>query len=587
MPAPDILQGVARALETPDISPSASTSTSTLVSRAAETAATTSTSTGSLLLQQWSNPSDVLSVLLIIGGDIVQKALAETSGGLFTPVCFSFGWVAYSFTALVGVLGSGRLLPEPDYPVKVFNLANGYMRENRHWVIGRLVRDNETFMTKERPLDGGAMRISIFEAARCTSSAAVAGSGRVRVLSIITMLLQFGIAAIPAGLWDEWGVLMITGGGTLLALAEKMPSKTNSNKNFALTSGNGSRDIMIIRGCGNSLDLEELAASESPRSTRIWEKLQYLSRPVLDDQGNPTRHGNNMPIREARMLWGIPLGFLVTGALCTIQSILWIVLLITVAGLKSHSWFILAVGALGMFQNAAVAAISRDSSKRNLPLIPVDQIISRTVMDGLMDLEVSFPTLGQPLVDEFFPKKLRDDEQSWWDGNRGSDTPYDEKRNREQDRRGIPRSMLPTYHASDFKSDDDATVGEGGHETVPTPGSIDIPERALTPSSPLKTTSPISLESDHHDANQQRELPAPSPEPTSKPPSPKKTKSPVQFQDSTMTHDFASQPTFQKPTRAMTSPERKSVLRDEHRHIAKTSLSVDEIYNIVQSPEWT
>lgn len=110
-------------------------------------------------------------------------------------------------------------------------------------------------MTKTRPLDGGALRISIFEAAKCTSSAAVAGSGRVRVWSVITMLLQFGIAAIPAGLWDEWGVLMITGGGTLLALvagalpqwkAEKMPSKTNSNKNFALASGNVSLVIAFL-----------------------------------------------------------------------------------------------------------------------------------------------------------------------------------------------------------------------------------------------------------------------------------------------------------------------------------------------------
>lgn len=240
-----ILQSVASPFEA--LGNSVPANSNVLVNRAAEAAATTSSSTSTLLSQQWSNPSDVLSVLLIIGGDIVQKALAETSGGLFTPVCFSFGWVAYSFTALVNILGSGRLLPEPDYPVKVFNLANGYVRENRHWVIGRLVRDNETFMTKERPLDGGALRISIFEAAKCTSTAAVAGSGRVRSLSIITMALQFGIAAVPAGVYKAWGVLMITGGGTLLALAagalpqwkaEKMPSKTNSNKNFALTSGN-------------------------------------------------------------------------------------------------------------------------------------------------------------------------------------------------------------------------------------------------------------------------------------------------------------------------------------------------------------
>jgi hypothetical protein len=61
------------------------------------------------------------------------------------------------------------------------------------------------------------------------------------------MVLQFGIAAIPIGVWGEWGVMMITGAGTLGALAagalpqwraEKLPSRRNSKKNFAISSGN-------------------------------------------------------------------------------------------------------------------------------------------------------------------------------------------------------------------------------------------------------------------------------------------------------------------------------------------------------------
>lgn len=86
--------------------------------------------TGAEISSQWTHPRDVLSVLLIIGGDVVQKAIAQTAGGAFTPVCFSFGWVRYSFLVLVGILGDGRLLPEPDLPVKLFNLGTGYMREN-------------------------------------------------------------------------------------------------------------------------------------------------------------------------------------------------------------------------------------------------------------------------------------------------------------------------------------------------------------------------------------------------------------------------------------------------------------------------
>lgn len=41
--------------------------------------------------QQWANPSDVFSVLLILGGDVVASALAQLAGSRITPVAFSFG----------------------------------------------------------------------------------------------------------------------------------------------------------------------------------------------------------------------------------------------------------------------------------------------------------------------------------------------------------------------------------------------------------------------------------------------------------------------------------------------------------------
>ena len=41
--------------------------------------------------QQWAHPADVFSVLLLLGGEIVNRALAQLSGGIFTPVAFSFG----------------------------------------------------------------------------------------------------------------------------------------------------------------------------------------------------------------------------------------------------------------------------------------------------------------------------------------------------------------------------------------------------------------------------------------------------------------------------------------------------------------
>ena len=60
------------------------------------------------LRDQWFNPGDILSLLLLIGGDIVQKAIAQLVGHevrlpgssiqlSLTPVAFSFGWVRLQF----------------------------------------------------------------------------------------------------------------------------------------------------------------------------------------------------------------------------------------------------------------------------------------------------------------------------------------------------------------------------------------------------------------------------------------------------------------------------------------------------------
>ena len=424
------------------------------------------------LSRQWTNPSDVLSVLLIIGGDIVQKAIAQTAGGVFTPVCFSFGWVGYSLLALVGVLGDGHLLPDPDYLVKVFNLGSGYVRENQNWVVGRILRDNTILMEKIRPLGRQAIRISIYEAVKTDMDSSAAGRGSVRFWGISVMLLQLIIAAIPLILYREWGVLLITGSGTVLALlaaalpqwrAEKLPNKRNSNKVFALTSGNGSRDIMIILGNGRCLDLEELSSREMPRSSRFWHSARLLTKPVLKG-GEKTYHANGNEVRDAITIWNVPIGFLITIVVTALQVLCWLIVLISVAGLKSHTWFLLLVGALGMFQNAAVAAISRNPSKRNLPLCHVETIMTNKVMDGLMDLEVTYPRTACHLLREFFPGSLLWEEKAWWNGQTGA---YDDERKKSPER-GFPRSLGPRFRSAverqtergDSSSELQMTVGQ-------------------------------------------------------------------------------------------------------------------------------
>ncbi|KAG9237340.1 hypothetical protein BJ875DRAFT_481369 [Amylocarpus encephaloides] len=95
---------------------------------------------------QFTHPKGIIAVLLLIGGDIVQKAVAQSTGGklptdnlnlrLITPIVFSFGWVSFSFNAVASALGDGTYLSPPDYPGYVITISSGDTRQNQSWVLG-------------------------------------------------------------------------------------------------------------------------------------------------------------------------------------------------------------------------------------------------------------------------------------------------------------------------------------------------------------------------------------------------------------------------------------------------------------------
>ncbi|KAK8118213.1 uncharacterized protein PG998_006494 [Apiospora kogelbergensis] len=385
---------------------------------------------------QWINPSDVSTILMVIGGDVVQNAFAQGTGQLYTPVCFSFGCVAYAFITLVNIVGDGRLLPRPDYPVKVFNLESGYARENKNWVVGRLLRDIEAQVARRQPLeDGTGIRISVFEALENENEPTRFSWSFLHVIGALVTALQVGVAAIPIALDRQWGVMFITW------RAEKLPNGQKSKDCYALTSGNGSTDIVVVIGKGLCLNLEEMSASQSPRVNRPWEKFQWLSRPIYLDN---SEKGQASKQRKSKTFRGFPLGFFMTQITCWVLSVLWLLLLVNVAATKDYTWCILGVGALGMFQNAWLAAAELPSSKRNMPLWYCDTIMTHKVMDGIMDFDITYGR-GIPLMEEFFPGRLHSDEVEWWRGNRKR---YDEKRMKDSIKRGIPRSKEPVLPTS-------------------------------------------------------------------------------------------------------------------------------------------
>ena len=330
----------------------------------------------SRLASQWQNPNDVLTVLLIIGGDIVQKALAQMSGGHLVPVAFSFGWVSYSINTLLVAYGDGTLMPSTPYPSTIVNTHSGYPRLNYSWILNRLLRSVEASLD---PLDA-ALCVSVYQ---CKSYNRQTPHDWLWWSGLITIAFQLVIAGIPLETQGDWSILLVTGIGTALALLggslpqwrfEKWGDRFDERgRTYCLTRGNGFQHVIVIQNkLERCLNLESLAL--------------------------PRRIGCS---RSCKVM----LLFL---------AVLWILFLINVCGLRQHTWYLLGVGFVGMIQNIFVAAIPRQPYAMGLPLELVERLHGHKVMRVLMDTEQQFPSVGASLVHIFFPGKLRDDELEFW-----------------------------------------------------------------------------------------------------------------------------------------------------------------------------
>jgi len=215
---------------------------------------------------------------------------------------------------------------------------------------------------------------------------------------------------IPLGLHGNWAILLVTAAGTLLALLtgalpqwreEKYACRRNRKKVVVLTGGNGTRNVMVvIDSHGKGLDLEDLAAAESPRLRRV--------------DG------------ETNIILGHPLRLLLTQVASILLSVLWILVLITVTALNQDPWYLLAIGGLGMVQNVVAAGARRDNGTSGIHLDKIESFKQSKVMDALMDSESAYAGVGRVLLEEFFPNgSLRLPERQWWEGNRSA---YEEHR---------------------------------------------------------------------------------------------------------------------------------------------------------------
>ena len=333
----------------------------------------------SLLAAQWQNPNDVLTILLIIGGDIVQKAIAQLAGSRFVPVSFSFGWVNYSFFALIAAFGNGSLMPTAADASILINAESRYARKSTSWILEQILRSVEN----DAKSHAAPLRVSIYNIKPVTS-------GVVRDYhwwsGVAVMLLQLALSAVPCLVNGDWTLLLITAVGIHLAVFQgslpqwKMEKwhyrSVKKRQTYCLTRGNGTRHVAVL-------------FSEPPAG------------PCLEDLAVPRRGcspGSQMAV--------------------ALLAILWILFLITVAGLRQNAWYLLAIGSIGMVQNVFVAAIPRRPEALRLPLKPArDSIAEAKVMATLIKTEVMLPTVGACLVPIFFPGPLREYEKFFWENS--------------------------------------------------------------------------------------------------------------------------------------------------------------------------
>lgn len=345
---------------------------------------------------QWKNPGDILSLLLIVGGDAVQRAIAQLAGDskMPTPVVFSFGWVAYAFMALLSTVGDGRLMPAvPDQQTMVIEAKSGYGRTNQSWILGRVLRDFEHhwmpaqvksalgIMLGEAKSPKAGLCVSVFEADP-DKTAGRAQRDWLWYLGYLVALVQLVLAAIPWIVWGQWDIFVVTAAGTVLAFVgaslpqwrlERWACRRESSKTVCLTQGNGAQHVLVIIGKGRGLNLEDLASSVS---------------------------GGELPTTTRPLLIGL--------------TILWVALLVTVSGIQQHTWFLLAIGGLGMAYTILVAGAPRRPEAFGIPLRYVNVFARSRVMETLKAVDEEYPGVGQAMITTFFPGDIREEEIQWW-----------------------------------------------------------------------------------------------------------------------------------------------------------------------------
>ncbi|KAH4932387.1 hypothetical protein HBI39_211710 [Parastagonospora nodorum] len=325
----------------------------------------------------------LVALFLIMGESILPKTLANVSPTRPADdvAYFSMGWLSWTLSAIVtAVSGNAELLPKPEVSCKVLNLNSAQGRANDSFLLSRILHDLE--LKHAQKTDG--LAIEVLDALDLDQT--------LKTTDMSTQVVMYAQVSfmLCAMFWhNNWQVLFLsTIGGLFIDAIAKMPAwqaqtfsarrDNGKNATYALMRGNGHNHVFIIRNThANTYNLEDLAGAAVTR-------YDYTSS------------------LELFVLGSALVGFFWLAAASMTLS-------------TPATMYLLAIMGVGTIGNIRTVALPRSSAAHGIPLKTVDVITGIKVLGAIQALEQKYEGCGEPLLKEFFPGGVKDQDQAWFD----------------------------------------------------------------------------------------------------------------------------------------------------------------------------
>lgn len=332
--------------------------------------------------------ASLIPLVMIMGERILSKAISVTTANPRQDCPhLGCGWLSWCLNAVTtSVSNTTDLIAKPENACRVVNLEHGHTRTNNSFVLSRILRDLES----RKGSEVGGLSIEVLNAGEQVELRSWAQIFRLNSESTFALLVQLIIGFLAfSATGDITPLLFFSAGVFLMEAIVNFPAwsaaKFSARKDngcrstYALMRGNGHRNVFIIRNAhDDAWNLEDMASGGSSR-------YNYASTP------------------ERAVMFLTFVTFLAQTISATFMS-------------DASARYILYILAVGTIQNVLIAALPRPTWAHGVWLASIDTISNdRKVMVALKELEEKYPGIADPLVKEFFPGGLREDEQKWWD----------------------------------------------------------------------------------------------------------------------------------------------------------------------------